>query len=717
MSCDRRGAARSIAAAADRATLISYNALMTEGARVKPGRNDSCPCGSGRKFKACCGRLEAVQSPSASLRQLAALMDSGRDAELEVSALALLRSHPDEGLAWQLLGVALTRQGKDALEALAAAAVRLPRDAVVQLNFGNALGRAGRLSEAEDSYRLALLARPGFAEAHNNLADVELELGRPMEAADNARRALELRPDYAEAHHSLGRALLGTQRPEEAIASCARAIALQPGEAATYNTRGAAQLMLARFEPAKVDFFIALRLRPGFAEAHANLGNAFRSTGNLDEAVASYQRALELSPEAAAVHVELGTALRLKLDAMGAERSCRRALELDPAATGALAVLAELRADAGRFAEAEQLYKEAISIDAGSAEAWAGIVRTRRMTKSDGSWLANAQRLADNGLAPQRELLVRYAIGKYYDDVGEFANAFESYRCANELARRWGPGHDRGALERAVEVVIRSFPRAGASTDTAAGPAARPVFIVGMLRSGTSLAEQILASHPSVFGAGELTFWSTRLGEGLADAVHANAATLEIDAGELASLRRGYLEMLAQQAPGAARITDKLPTNFLAIGLIHAALPDARIIHLERDPLDTCLSIYFQHLEAANTYANDLGDLAHYYGQYRRVMRHWRATVPRTTLLHVPYEGLVTDPERWARAMLDFIGLAWDPRCLEFNRTDRAVVTASKWQVRQGISTGSIARWRRYERFVAPLFPLLSHEDHVGSPI
>lgn len=690
---------------------------MTEGASVKPGRNDSCPCGSGRKFKACCGRLEAGHPPSATLRELGALMESGRDVELEVAARALLRSRPDEGLAWQLLGVALTRQGKDAFEALATAAQRLPGDAVAQLNFGNALGRAGRLPEAAASYRRALLARPGFPEAHNNLADVELELGRPLEATENARRALELRPDYGEAHHTLGRALLGTQQPDEAIASCTRAIALRPGAAAAYNTRGAAQLMLARFEPAKADFGAALRLRPSFAEAHANLGNAFRSTGKLEEAVASYQRALELKPEAAAIHVELGTALRLKLDAAGAERSCRRALELDPAATSALTVLAELRADAGRFAEAEDLYKRAISIDADSAEAWAGITRTRRMTKADVGWLVAAQRLTGSGLAPQRELLVRYAIGKYYDDVGEFANAFESYRSANELARRWGPGHDRSALERAVDVVIRSFAHVSASTAGASGSPARPVFIVGMLRSGTSLAEQILASHPSVFGAGELTFWSTRLGEGLAAAVRANAATLEIDAAELANLQRAYLELLALHAPRAARVTDKLPTNFMAIGLIHAALPAARIIHLERDPLDTCLSIYFQHFEAANSYANDLGDLAHYYGQYRRLMRHWRAMLPQTTLLDVPYEGLATDPERWTRAMLDFIGLPWDPCCLDFSQTDRPVVTASKWQVRQGINTESIARWRRYERFIAALMPLLSHEDHAGSPI
>ena len=644
-------------------------------------------------------------------------MEAGRDPELEVAARALLRSHPDLGVAWQLLGVALTRQGKDALEALAAAAERLPGDAVAHLNLGNALGRAGRLPEAAASYGRALIARPGFAEAHNNLADVELELGRPLESADHARRAVALRPNYAEAHHNLGRALLRIQKADEAIASCTRAIELRPGDAAAHNTRGAAHLMLARFDAAADDFRAALRLSPGLAEAHANLGNALRSVGKLDEAVASYERALAINPEATAVHVELGTTLRLKPETARAERSCRRALELEPASTGALTVLAELRADAGRFAEAEELYRRAISIDANSAEACAGITRTRRMTSADSEWLLAAQRLADSGIAPQRELQVRYAIGKYHDDVGEFASAFESYRRANELARRCGPGHDRGALERAVDVIIRSFPRVRAAVDAVVAPPARPVFILGMPRSGTSLAEQILASHPSVFGAGELTFWSTRLGEGLVDAARANTPTLAIGAAELGALRNSYLELLAQRDPRAARITDKLPTNFMAIGLIHAGLPDARIIHLERNPLDTCLSIYFQHFEAANTHVNDLSDLAHYYGLYRRLMRHWRATLPHESLLDVPYEALVADPERWTRAMLEFIGLPWDARCLDFNHTERSVVTASKWQVRQGMSTASIERWRRYERFVAPLLPLLSLERDVVSPI
>jgi hypothetical protein len=217
-----------------------------------------------------------------------------------------------------------------------------------------------------------------------------------------------------------------------------------------------------------------------------------------------------------------------------------------------------------------------------------------------------------------------------------------------------------------------------------------------MPRSGTSLTEQILAAHPEVHGAGELLYW-------IFAADTERAATPERRAAIIAELGRAYLEGLAAQTRRASRVIDKLPVNFRNMGLIHAALPGARFIHLERDPLDTCLSIYFQGFSAAHPYATDFGDLAHYYQEYRRLMAHWRTVLPQEALLDVRYEDLVGDPEGWTRRMLSHIGLSWDPRCLEFHSIARPVLTASNWQVRQPIGKGSIGRWRRYERFIGPL--------------
>jgi tetratricopeptide (TPR) repeat protein len=589
---------------------------------MKAGRNESCPCGSGLKFKACCGRLAEPRPPDPA--HLAELMNAGLFAELEVAARELLRSAPDSGAHWQLLAYALRRQGRDALQALTRSVEYSLEDPAAHLNLGNELARRGRFEEALACYA----------------------------------RALALRPDFAEAHASMG----------------------------------------------------------GLHMEMVSLANARRSVGRLDDAVAGYRRVLEISPDFVAAHIELATALRLQRRSEECEAACRKALAIEPDSAATLAVLAELRADAGRFSAAEDLFKRVVAIDPQSAEGWAGLARMRRMTPADATWLADALSLVDRSLPPRRESLLRYALGKYFDDIGEFDDAFNHYRRANQLAKQCGPAHDRAQLTRAIDWIIRSHDDQWfAKRRSRENASRRAVFIVGMLRSGTTLAEQILASHPSVFGAGELTYWAAGTAALVAGAAASGAPASSIGDATLAGLAEGYLAMLQGLSPGADRVIDKLPTNFLLLGLIHAALPNAKIIHMQRNPIDTCLSIYFQHFEAANTYANDLEDLAHYYREYRRLMRHWREVLPAAAMLEVPYEGLVADLPGWSRKMLDFIGLPWDVRCLDFHRTARTVVTASRWQVRQKIASSRAERWHHYEKFVGHLTSLLE-SDPVNPP-
>jgi tetratricopeptide (TPR) repeat protein len=485
-----------------------------------------------------------------------------------------------------------------------------------------------------------------------------------------------------------------------------RAIGINAELAGAHNTLGNALLRLARLDEALASFRRAVALKPGYAEAHMNLAGALRSIGHLDVAAAGYRRVLELEPEFAPAHVELATVLRLQRRGAECEGSCRRALEIDTKSTAALAVLAELRADAGQFAQAEELHRRIISTDENALDSWAALARLRRMSAADGEWLASALRLVAVPWPARRELPLRYAIGKYFDDVRDFDRAFEHYRRANALSAQCAPPHDRMLLTRTVDLIIRSQDRAWMDRRQVAGnDSERPVFIVGMLRSGTSLAEQILASHPAVFGSGELTFFGDESAAAFARAAAAGSG-LDIGAAELSRLATGYLELLQRLSAGSARVIDKFPANFFFLGLIRAALPRARIIHMQRDPRDTCLSIYFQQFEPANTYVNDLHDLAHYYGEYQRLMRHWSATLSGGALLHVPYEGLVQDSEAWSRRMVDFVGLPWDARCLDFHRTERAVLTASRWQVRQGMSKSSVGRWRSYEQHLGPLAAL-----------
>ena len=642
------------------------------------------------------------------LNQLASLLDAERYVELETKARELLELHPSAGIVWQVLGISLTRQGKDSLPAQEMAAQLLPEDAGAHNNLANALGRLGRLDEAVTHYRRALHLRPDFAEAHNNLGHALLDLGQFNDAAASCRRAAELKPGYAEAHDALGSAQLALGRIDEALTSYRRALEIEPQFAEAHNNFGNLWLELGRIDEALASYRRALKIDPNLAGAHNNLGNGLRSLGELEDAAASYGRALEINPDFAEAHCNLGVTLRLQGNTAAAQASCRRALEINPQSAAALVALADSSGDMGHFAQAEALFTRAIAIQPDLPEAWAGLARSRKMTVADAAWVAQAQRIAAKGLPPRHEISLRHAIGKYFDDVQDFDQAFANFRRANELTSRRRAKHDRAQLTRTVDHITRSWDRNRVSRRTGANESERAVFIVGMLRSGTSLVEQILASHSAVFGAGELTYWSA------ASAAHAaSPGNAEMSDRSLRTLADDYLRSLVKLSNGALRVVDKMPTNFPFLGLIHAALPNARIIHMQRHPLDTCLSIYMQPFETAVSYANDLDDLAHYYSEYLRLMDHWRATLPAHVILDVPYEGLVSDQEAWTRRMLDFIGLPWDPRCLDFHRTERTVLTASKWQVRQKLNASSIGRWRHYEKFLGALSKLVPRHHDV----
>jgi hypothetical protein len=229
----------------------------------------------------------------------------------------------------------------------------------------------------------------------------------------------------------------------------------------------------------------------------------------------------------------------------------------------------------------------------------------------------------------------------------------------------------------------------------------KPVFVVGMPRSGTSLTEQIISSHPSAKGVGELEFWS--------HAAHEHSAAIEegpLGESTRNELAAAYLRVLETRAGEALRIVDKAPVNADYLGVIHSVFPNARIIYMQRDPIDTCLSCYFQKFVLSLNFTLDLSDLADYYRQHQRLVDHWRAVLPPGTVLNVPYEGLVADQEGWSRRILDFLGLEWDRQVLDFHNTKRAVVTASSWQVRQKIYKNSVRRWRNYQKFIGPLLDL-----------
>jgi tetratricopeptide (TPR) repeat protein len=746
-------------------------------ANTKPGRNDPCPCGSGDKFKRCCGQeasttsLPPVLNP-AEIGALVALIEGRRPEDAEHRARELLAAYPNVGMLWKVLGVALLRQNKDALQALRKTTELMPRDAEAHANLGAALHDRGQWDEASVSLRRSLAIRPDdvqtlvdaanamktigqardaiplyqralqinpqLLDAQNNLGNAFLELGKIDDAARAYRRALEIKPDDAQIHCNLGNALRQLGSLEEASASSGRAIALDPTLSVAHNNLGlilaaqghrkeaeASYRQALALNPNYVEalnnlgfllpdlgkrreamslFRRAIELDPGRAESHCNLGNVMFEFRRIDEAAVSFQRALALQPSNAFAQVGFGAAQRMRGHAMDAEASCHAALAIDPKSVAALSLLGELCSDRGQFSEAEKFFQQAMRIDPSFPFAFFSIATNRKMTKEDSEWLKGTEALLAKWLPLRHEISLRYALGKYHDDTKQFDEAFASYRQANELSKRYEIHYDRRAVTERVDRMINSFNAASIHRHESQGHSSeRPVFIVGMPRSGTSLTEQILASHPAVFGAGELAFWQTAIAAYEAASLENPGAGVSLIPG----MAREYLDHLTTLSEDSLRVVDKMPQNFMSVGLIHAAFPRARIIHLRRNPIDTCLSIYFQYFSHLHPYANDFETLAHYYGEYVRMTDHWRAVIPASTLLEIPYEALIDDQEAWTRRMLDFIDVPWDSKCMDFHQTDRVVITLSKWQVRQKIHAASAGRWRNYEKYVGPLLPLM----------
>ncbi|MBS0376935.1 MAG: tetratricopeptide repeat protein [Proteobacteria bacterium] len=735
------------------------------------GRNEPCPCGSGRKYKQCCGAHAAAPPPEAPaavrLRALIDLLNTGQAAQAEAGAREALTSAPGDGYLWKVLGVAQLRQDKDARIALERAAELLPQDPESHFNLGAALRRRGeweaalarfrqalilnprsvdalfeagdaqralgRPAEAVALYQAALQIDPRRVEGYNNTGNALLELGRTQDAVRCYRKALELAPDAPFVLCNLADALRRSGAAAEALEAARRAVSRAPGLAAAHNVLGVILGDGGDSAEAVTQFREALHLDPQSVDVRVNLAGVLEKTGAPQEALAlledaarrapqradvhlalarglfearrlpgaaeSYARAVALRPEATEARLGLATTLRFLGQTAAAEAQVETVLAREPRHAAALTLLGELRADRGRFEEAQQLFSRALAAEPDFAMAYSGIAAHRRMQADDRAWRDGVERLLARPLAPDQEIALRTALGKFFDDTGEYDRAFESYRAANERGVRLRRPYDGARLEAHVGQLM-ALCDAGFVRGSHPGvtDSQRPLFIIGMPRSGTSLAEQILASHPEVHGAGEVRFWDRAFGHSEREG-HGAAV--------LAQVGLDYLAQVEPPAAGATTITDKLPANFLYAGFIRAVIPGARFIHMQRHPLDTCLSVYFQSFFNVGAYASDLDSLAHYYRQYRRIMAHWRTVLPPQALLEVPYEGLVSDSETWSRRMLEFAGLPWDPAVLEFHRTERVVITASRWQVRQKLNRGSVDRWRHYERHLGPLMPLL----------
>ncbi len=707
--------------------------------------------GSLEEAEAVCATLaeDVGEAPDTLALMGLVLLQRGRQTEGRGLVERAAKAPPDGAAAASDLGAGLLLCGDPARarDILDQAATTHEADGVVFNRLGTACLALDDLDGAEDAFSQAVLRRPDWAAPHNNLGGVMLRQDKPDEALRHYDRALALEPEHAQALDGRAKALVALDRADEAIgrleaelAAAPDSVALRrrlarvmvleeryqeaedtlrdaaerdPAEAGVWAELAALLLNQDRYAAAAEALEQAWALVPDDVGVHCALAAVHIERGKLYDAREAVERAFELDPEAAQCYLVRAELLVAEDDYAGAEHDLRRALALAPGAAGAWCSLGHTLMWIGRLDEAVDCFERAAELN---PSAPAALVEARGLP-DDPAAIERMERLADNRLMPREARSAKcFALTKMFERRGDHDQAFDYAARGNRAERElidYGAARHRAGVDRIIETFdAKLFDRlrgAGVSSD-------RPVFVVGLPRSGTTLVEQVLASHPAVHGAGELGTVAAikrRLPEilnTLAPYPHCMALFKPETAKRVAA---GYLRAIERLDADAARVVDKLPHNFLHLGLISLMFPKAKIIHVVREPRDVAISTYFanfKHRAGGMAYAYDLADIGHMIDDHNRVMAHWRRVLP-IEIHEVRYEALVDDLEGHARGLLGFIGLDWDDRVLDFHRTERTVRTGSVWQVRQPLYASSVERWRAYAEHLGPLEAVLDNSD------
>lgn len=587
-----------------------------------------------------------------------------------------------------------------------------PRNADAHNNLGIARYDVGDYAGAVACYDKAIEARPRFAEAISNRGNALRNLRRFEEAEREYRRALVINPSYAEAYNNLGSVLRDLERPAEAEAAYKRAIALAPNYLEARNNLILAYKDLKDFDAALAAGQEALRLKAQNPDALAYVGSIYVDQGKLDQAFDSLRRSLALNPNKAETYNMLGRAFFESHQSERAVECYHKAIALKADFPDPYNNLGTCLKELGRFDEALDAFNRSLAIQPDLIGAYVNLVDAKKFVSAEDPHLVAMEGFAAkiDTLPEERQQHLHFGLAKAYDDLKRYDEAFSHLLKGNAIKRKTLKYDEDSVLsyfERVKGVmsadVIREKSGGGFDTNL-------PIFVLGMPRSGTTLIEQILASHPAVKGGGELKDFSETVNN-----VHTRDGSRApypefvpvLSGSELASIGENYARRLDKRAPGSLHITDKMPSNFYYLGLIHLGLPNAKIIHANRSPVDTCLSCFSKLFAGEQSQTYDLAEVGRYYRAYHGLMEHWRSVLPAGAFLDVQYEEVVADVEGSARRILDFCGLEWDERVLDFHRHQRPIKTASASQVRKPIYSSSVARWRNYEKFLGPLLDAL----------
>lgn len=543
-----------------------------------------------------------------------------------------------------------------------------PASTELLLQLGKMVFRVGQRGQASELFLKVLSGRPRDAEASFGLACCLLDSGQTNEAFERLKVAIESSPRTAEYHELMGRVLIEQGRDDTAIRA----------------------------------FQNAIDLKPTWEQPRIELAKIFLAHGQEQEAQTHLIAALDLNSENAVAHMLLAQCYIASEEFDEAESALRKATEIDPLLGDAQVMLGYRLQTKGQFAEAQSAFEMANQGGQGPIMALYGLVQGRRIGTQDRPLVKLLEdRLVEVSIEPGDKMSLHYALGKAYEDLGDFERATDEYIAANKLAfvqclggqpfRRQDYSNvlDRNIaiFSRNIEILFKETPK---SSQRANESTSDPIFVVGMMRSGTTLLEHILSSHPDIFGGGEINFWLD----------HSNVAVdydnRRVDVSRLAELRNDYLKQITSISRSARLVVDKMPQNFQILGLLHSAFPDARIVHIRREPRDNILSIFTTPYQMSPEYAHDLESIRFAYDEYRRIMAHWRQVLPSKIFHEIDYEELVFDRKNVLQSMCDFLDVGWDESFLHHHNNSRVVNTPSLWQVRQPMYTSSIGRWKRF---------------------
>jgi len=537
------------------------------------------------------------------------------------------------------------------------------------------------------------------------LATSLLRAGRPGDAIAPLRDAALLEPSNPLIQHDLGLACLEVGCVPDAIAALQRAVASNPRYADAYFRLGIALEKLGNMRAALAAYDRATRLLPSLTEAWFRAGALVYTLGHRDQAIGCFRRAAVTGGTTSFGRLGNARALVIEDRNQEAEEALRETLVADPKNAMAFDLLGSVLSELGRFEEARACFERTIAIAPMMAGSYYDLVRCRPVTNHDKGLIQGMQAaLATPGLEAQQRLRLHLAIGKAAEDLGDYSLAMQHFDAADAV-RRGAASFDSATFSLEIDrLIARCTPEFIARASELGSSDATPVLILGMPRSGTTLVEQIVSMHPGVAGGGELNFWNER-----GAAWHRSSA----DGNEqsfLAKAAADYLGLLRAIAPAAARVTDKMPFNFLWAGLIHVTFPRATIIHCRRAPVDTALSIHQTFFHPALAFPTGGAELVAYFRSYQRLIDHWRSVLPADRFIEVEYEDLTHAPEPIIRRIVAACGLPWNDACLRPESNPRAVKTPSKWQTRQPIYRTSVARWRRYEPWLGELRALVEND-------